>query len=340
MDAFEESKNDINIWNFFSQSSTTIFLHEFSASSHIILLLFLSISRAYKKCTMPTFEDSKRMLKHTYILNHESSLISCMGLSFCDLLLCVLNYLSGYRHGWSDLKVRYAPHLPLVLRDHICTFLGGMKIGIVGRTESGKSTLVEVLFRMLKPTNGQILIDGIDISKVGLHDLRSRLSIIPQDPIMFEGTLRSNLDPLEEYTDEQIWEALDRCQLGDEVRKKEGKLDSAVTENGENWSMGQRQLICLGRVVLKRSKVLVLDEATASVDTATDYLIQQTLKQHFSGSTVITIAHRITSILNIDKVLLLDNGLALEYDSRTNLLENKSSSFAKLVKEYAQRCSS
>ncbi|XP_042509454.1 ABC transporter C family member 3-like [Macadamia integrifolia] len=238
-----------------------------------------------------------------------------------------------------SLQVRYAPHLPLVLRDFTCTFPGGMKIGIVGRTGSGKSTLVQALFRMIEPTTGQIWIDGINISEIGLHDLRSRLSIIPQEPTMFEGTLRSNLDPLEEYTDEQIWEALDRCQLGDEVRKKKGKLDSIVIENGENWSMGQKQLLCLGRLLLKKSKVLVLDEATASIDTATDYLIQQTLRQHFSSSTVITIAHRITSILDIDMVLLLDNGIIVEYDTPAKLLENKSSSFAKLVKEYTRRCS-
>ncbi|XP_042484664.1 ABC transporter C family member 3-like [Macadamia integrifolia] len=236
-----------------------------------------------------------------------------------------------------NLQVRYASHLPLVLRDLTCTFPGGIKIGIVGRTGSGKSTLVQALFHMLEPVAGQIWIDGINIFKIGLHDLRSRLSIIPQDPIMFEGTLRSNLDPLEDYTDEQIWEVLDKCQLGDEIRKKEGKLDTSVNENGENWSIGQRQLVCLGRVLLKRCKVLVLDEATASMDTATEYLIQQTLRQHFSGSTVITIAHRITSILDIDMVLLLDNGLILEYDSPAKLLEIKSSSFAKLVKEYTGR---
>ncbi|XP_042517058.1 ABC transporter C family member 3-like [Macadamia integrifolia] len=255
---------------------------------------------------------------------------------------------SGLGHEWPsqgkvdiiDLKVRYAPHHPLVLQGLTCTFPGGMKIGIVGRTGSGKSTLVQTLFRVLEPAAGQIWIDGINISKIGLHDLRSRLSIIPQEPTMFEGTLRNNLDPLEEYTDEQIWEALDKCQLGDEVRNKEGKLDSTVTENGENWSMGQRQLVSLGRVLLKRSKVLILDEATASVDTKTDYLIQQTLREHFSGSTVITIAHRITSILDTDMVLLLDNGIVLEYDAPTKLLEIKSSSFAKLVQEYIQRCGS
>ncbi|KAJ4975723.1 hypothetical protein NE237_000829 [Protea cynaroides] len=243
-------------------------------------------------------------------------------------------------HGEVDivnLQVRYAPHMPLVLRGLTCTFPGGMKTAIVGRTGSGKSTIIQALFRIVEPAVGHIVIDGVDISKIGLHDLRSRLSIIPQDPTMFEGTVRNNLDPLEEHTDEQIWEALDRCQLGDEVRKKEGKLDSAVSENGENWSMGQRQLVCLGRVLLKRSKILVLDEATASVDTATDNLIQQTLRQQFLGSTVITIAHRITSVVDSDMVLLLDHGLIVEYDSPAKLLENKSSSFTKLVAEYTQR---
>ncbi|GAB2245993.1 hypothetical protein Droror1_Dr00001486 [Drosera rotundifolia] len=239
-----------------------------------------------------------------------------------------------------DLQVRYAPHMPLVLQGITCTFHGGKKTGIVGRTGSGKSTLIQTLFRIVEPAAGRIVIDGIDICTIGLHDLRSRLSIIPQEPTMFEGTVRSNLDPLEEYSDEQIWEALDKCQLGDEVRKKEGKLDSTVTENGENWSMGQRQLVCLGRVLLKKSKVLVLDEATASVDTATDNLIQQTLRQHFSGCTVIVIAHRITSVLDSDMVLLLDNGLVEEFDSPMNLLGNKSSSFSKLVAEYSSRSKS
>ncbi|CAI8596699.1 unnamed protein product [Vicia faba] len=248
-------------------------------------------------------------------------------------------------HSWpsfgevhiQDLQVQYAPHLPVVLHGLTCTFTAGAKTGIVGRTGSGKSTLVQALFRLVEPISGQILIDNINISLIGIHDLRSRLSIIPQDPTMFEGTVRSNLDPLEEYTDEQIWEALDMCQLGDEVRKKEGKLDSTVSENGENWSMGQRQLVCLGRVLLKKSKILVLDEATASVDTATDNIIQQTVKQHFSDCTVITIAHRITSILDSDMVLFLSEGLIEEYDSPKKLLKNKSSSLAQLVAEYTRR---
>ncbi|TYH46430.1 hypothetical protein ES332_D11G335000v1 [Gossypium tomentosum] len=239
-----------------------------------------------------------------------------------------------------DLQVRYAPHMPLVLRGLTCTFPGGLKTGIVGRTGSGKSTLIQTLFRIVEPAAGQIIIDGVNISSIGLHDLRSRLSIIPQEPTMFEGTIRSNLDPLEEYTDEQIWEALDKCQLGDGVRNKAGRLDSSVSENGENWSMGQRQLVCLGRVLLKKSKILVLDEATASVDTATDNLIQTTLREHFSDCTVITIAHRITSVLDSGMVLLLSHGLIEEYDSPSSLLENKSSSFAQLVAEYTVRSNS
>ncbi|KAJ0601524.1 putative ABC-type xenobiotic transporter [Helianthus annuus] len=238
------------------------------------------------------------------------------------------------------LQVRYAPHMPIVLRGLTCTFSGGKKTGIVGRTGSGKSTLIQTLFRLVEPAAGQILIDGINISTIGLHDLRSRLSIIPQDPTMFEGTIRSNMDPLEEYTDDKIWEALDKCQLGEEVRSREGKLDSPVTENGENWSVGQRQLVCLGRVLLKKTKVLVLDEATASVDTATDGMIQQTLVEHFTDTTMIMIAHRITSVLDSDMVLVLEQGLIEEYDSPTKLLEDKSSSFAKLVAEYSMRSSS
>lgn len=239
-----------------------------------------------------------------------------------------------------DLKVRYAPHLPIVLHGISCTFQGGKKTGIVGRTGSGKSTLIQALFRIVEPESGKIVLDGIEISSIGLHDLRSRLSIIPQDPTMFEGSIRTNLDPLEEYTDEQIWEALDKCQLSEEVRNREGKLDSIVTENGENWSMGQRQLVCLGRVLLKKRKVLVLDEATASVDTATDNVIQQTLRKHFSDSTVIIIAHRINSVIDSDMVVLLSQGLVQECDSPSRLLENKSSSFAKLVAEYTTRSSS
>ncbi|CAN6181339.1 unnamed protein product, partial [Urochloa humidicola] len=192
----------------------------------------------------------------------------------------------------------------------------------------------QALFRIVDPSIGQVLIDSIDICTIGLHDLRTRLSIIPQDPVMFQGTLRSNIDPLGEYSDEQIWEALDSCHLGDEVRKNELKLDSPVTESGKNWSAGQRQLVCLGRVILKKRKILILDEATSSVDPITDNLIQKTLKHQFAECTMITIAHRITSVLDSDKVLLLDNGEIAEHDTPAKLLEDSSSLFSKLVSEY------
>ncbi|CAM0878903.1 unnamed protein product [Alopecurus aequalis] len=233
-----------------------------------------------------------------------------------------------------NLHVQYAPHLPLVLKGVTCTLSGGMKTGIVGRTGGGKSTLIQTLFRIVDPCIGQVLIDGIDISTIGLHDLRTRLSIIPQDPVMFEGTLRSNIDPLHEYSDEKIWEALDSCHLGEEVRKHELKLDCTVTENGENWSAGQRQLVCLGSVILRRRQILVLDEATSSVDPKTDSLIQKTLQRQFAECTVITVAHRITSVIDSDKVILLDNGEIAEHDSPTKLLEDSSSLFSKLVSEY------
>ncbi|XP_057862326.2 putative ABC transporter C family member 15 [Cryptomeria japonica] len=236
-----------------------------------------------------------------------------------------------------DLRVRYGPHLPLVLKGISCTFPGGNKVGIVGRTGCGKSTLIQTLFRVIDPVGGRIVIDGIDILTIGLHDLRSRISIIPQDPTMFEGTIRNNLDPLGDYSDDEIWKALEKCELGEVVREKEEKLDSLVSENGENWSVGQRQLVCLGRVLLKQSRILVLDEATASVDTATDGLIQQTIRNQFRDCTVITIAHRIPSVCDSDLVLVLSDGNVVEYDSPTKLLENKSSSFAKLVSEYTLR---
>ncbi|KAK6940597.1 ABC transporter type 1, transmembrane domain [Dillenia turbinata] len=236
-----------------------------------------------------------------------------------------------------DLKVRYKENLPLVLHSVTCYFPGGKKIGIVGRTGSGKSTLIQALFRMIEPAEGKIIIDNIDITSIGLHDLRSRLSIIPQDPTLFEGTIRGNLDPLEEHSDQEIWQALDKSQLGSVVRQKEQKLDTPVLENGDNWSVGQRQLVALGRALLKQAKILVLDEATASVDTATDNLIQKIIRIEFKECTVCTIAHRLPTIRDSDLVLFLSDGRVAEFDSPTRLLEDKSSMFYQLVSEYSSR---
>ncbi|XP_058207669.1 ABC transporter C family member 5-like [Rhododendron vialii] len=238
-----------------------------------------------------------------------------------------------------DLKVRYKENLPLVLYGVTCSFPGGKKIGIVGRTGSGKSTLIQALFRLIEPSHGRIIIDNIDISTIGLHDLRSRLSIIPQDPTLFEGTIRGNLDPLQEHSDQEIWQALDKSQLGEIVRQKEQKLDTPVVENGDNWSVGQRQLVALGRALLKQARILVLDEATASVDSATDNLIQKIIRTEFRDCTVCTIAHRIPTVIDSDLVLVLSDGRVAEFDTPARLLEDKSSMFLKLVSEYSSRSS-
>ncbi|KAI9087145.1 hypothetical protein K1719_030909 [Acacia pycnantha] len=241
---------------------------------------------------------------------------------------------------FKNLQIRYAEHLPCVLKDINCTFPGRKKIGVVGRTGSGKSTLIQAIFRIVEPWEGSIIIDDLDVCKIGLHDLRLRLSIIPQDPTMFEGTVRGNLDPLDQYSDQQVWEALDKCQLGQLVRSKEEKLQASVVENGENWSAGQRQLFCLGRALLKKSSILVLDEATASVDSATDGVIQKIISQEFKDRTVVTIAHRIHTVIASDLVLVLSDGKIVEFDAPSKLLEREDSFFSKLIREYSRRSQS
>ncbi|XP_030501864.2 ABC transporter C family member 10 [Cannabis sativa] len=233
-----------------------------------------------------------------------------------------------------DLQIRYRANSPLVLRGISCTFEGGHKIGIVGRTGSGKTTLIGALFRLVEPTRGKIIVDGIDISTIGLHDLRSRFGIIPQDPTLFNGTVRYNLDPLSQHSDPEIWEVLGKCQLREAVQEKEDGLDSLVMDEGSNWSMGQRQLFCLGRALLRRSRVLVLDEATASIDNATDMILQKTIRTEFVDCTVITVAHRIPTVMDCTMVLAMSDGQIVEYDEPMKLMKKDGSLFGKLVKEY------
>ncbi|WCJ26437.1 ABC transporter C family member 10 [Euphorbia peplus] len=234
----------------------------------------------------------------------------------------------------SNLKVKYRPNAPLVLHGISCTFEGGHKIGIVGRTGSGKTTLISALFRLVEPAEGKIVIDGIDISTIGLHDLRSRLAIIPQEPTLFVGSVRYNLDPFSEHSDEKIWQVVEKCHLQAAIQGKEGGLDSPVTQDGSNWSMGQRQLLCLGRALLKRSRILVLDEATASIDNATDSVIQRTIRTEFADCTVITVAHRIPTVVDCTMVLAISDGKVAEYDEPLKLMSTEGSVFAQLVKEY------
>ncbi|XP_009594769.2 ABC transporter C family member 10-like isoform X2 [Nicotiana tomentosiformis] len=236
-----------------------------------------------------------------------------------------------------DLKVRYRPNAPLVLQGISCTFEGGQKVGVVGRTGSGKTTLISALFRLVEPTHGKIIIDHHDISTIRLQDLRSRIGIIPQDPTLFTGSVRYNLDPLSEYSDDQIWKVLEKCQLREAVQGKETGLDSSVLQDGSNWSMGQRQLFCLGRALLKRSRILVLDEATASIDNATDAILQKIIRLEFADCTVITVAHRIPTVMDYTKVLAISDGKLVEFDEPKKLINKESSLFGDLVKEYWAR---
>ena len=203
----------------------------------------------------------------------------------------------------------------------------------MGRTGAGKSSLTLSLFRLIEPASGKIVIDSLDVTQIGLHELRSKLTIIPQDPVLFSGTLRTNLDPFGQYTDDQLWMAIEHSHLKDFVKSQENQLEHKIFEGGENLSIGQRQLICLARALLRKTKILVLDEATAAVDVETDSLIQSTIRKEFTDCTIITIAHRLNTIIDSDRVLVLDHGSIAEFDTPDHLLANSESLFYSLAKD-------
>ncbi|XP_022527761.2 ATP-binding cassette sub-family C member 5 [Astyanax mexicanus] len=229
--------------------------------------------------------------------------------------------------SFQDVEMRYRPELPLVLKNLSFSILPDETVGIVGRTGSGKSSLGVALFRLVELSRGSIIIDGVNIAHVGLEALRSKLSVIPQEPVLFIGTVRSNLDPWGQYTDAQVWEALEKTHIKDMISQLPHSLDSEVTENGENFSVGERQLLCVARALLRHSKILLLDEATAAIDTETDRLLQETIRSSFKGCTTLVIAHRLNTVLSCDRVLVLDQGQLLEFDSPSNLLANENSRF-------------
>ncbi|XP_064806656.1 ATP-binding cassette sub-family C member 3 isoform X3 [Oncorhynchus masou masou] len=221
---------------------------------------------------------------------------------------------------FSDYSVRYREGLELVLKNLTLSVKGGEKIGIVGRTGAGKSSMTLCLFRLLEAAGGEITIDGVKISEIGLHDLRSKLTIIPQEPVLFSGSLRMNLDPFERYSDGEVWKALELSHLNKFVSNQPAKLELECSEGGENLSVGQRQLVCLARALLRKTRILILDEATAAIDLETDDLIQSTIRTQFEDCTVFTIAHRLNTIMDYTRVLVLDKGQIAEFDTPTNLL--------------------
>ncbi|KAH1024384.1 hypothetical protein HUJ05_003874 [Dendroctonus ponderosae] len=229
---------------------------------------------------------------------------------------------------FKNLSLSYVPTEAPVLKHLNLLIHSGEKVGIVGRTGAGKSSLISALFR-LAPIEGNVLIDDLNTKVVGLRDLRRRISIIPQEPVLFKGTLRFNLDPFGEFRDQQLWTALEEVELKDVV----ASLHFEVSEGGTNFSLGQRQLLCLARALLRNNKVMILDEATANVDALTDNLIQRTIRRKFSHCTVLTIAHRLNTIMDSNRVLVMSRGEILEFDHPHNLLQNPKGCFTRMVME-------
>jgi ATP-binding cassette subfamily C (CFTR/MRP) protein 1 len=224
---------------------------------------------------------------------------------------------------------------PLVLKNLSFSVNCGEKIGVVGRTGSGKSSLMVALFRIteLEKDGGKILVDDVNISEIGTDCLRKNLSIIPQDPVLFSNTVRYNLDPFSTKSQDELWQSLHKVRLGEVVASLPHGLDEQVAEGGENFSQGQRQLLCIARSLLRNPKILVMDEATASIDNTTDALIQEMVRSSFGNATVLTIAHRLNTIMDSDRILVLDKGEVVEFDTPKILLSRKDSLFYGMVEE-------
>lgn len=238
-----------------------------------------------------------------------------------------------------NLRMRYRSDTPLVLKGLNASISGGERIGIVGRTGSGKSSLLLAALRLVEPClegmdkyEPPIEVDGVDVLRIGIRELRSRIGILPQNTVLFSGTIRSNIDPFGDYSDEQIWDALEQCGMKETVEDMPGSLDGVIAEYGENLSGGMRQMLVLGRALLRQCKILLLDEATSQVDFETDQIIQKTLREAFPGCTIITIAHRVNTIMDSDKILVMKDGLINEFGSPQELLADKSSTFSDIVR--------
>uniref|UniRef100_A0A8C9CSU5 Multidrug resistance-associated protein 4 n=1 Tax=Phocoena sinus TaxID=42100 RepID=A0A8C9CSU5_PHOSS len=233
---------------------------------------------------------------------------------------------------FDNVNFSYSLDGPLVLKHLTALIKSREKVGIVGRTGAGKSSLIAALFRLSEP-EGKIWIDKILTTEIGLHDLRKKMSIIPQEPVLFTGTMRKNLDPFNEHTDEELWNALEEVQLKEAIEDLPGKMDTELAESGSNFSVGQRQLVCLARAILRKNRILIIDEATANVDPRTDELIQKKIREKFAQCTVLTIAHRLNTIIDSDRIMVLDSGRLKEYDEPYVLLQNRDGLFYKMVQQ-------
>jgi ATP-binding cassette subfamily C (CFTR/MRP) protein 1 len=234
----------------------------------------------------------------------------------------------------TGLRVKYRPTTPYVLRGVDLELRPREKVGVAGRTGSGKSTLVAALYRLPDVMEGRIEIDGVDIARLPLHALRDALSIIPQDPILFAGSVRSNLDVLREHTDAALWAALALVGMRDAVEAMAGGLEARVAEGGTPFSQGQRQLLAVARALVRRRKIVILDEASSSVDAATDAALQRVMRAELAGSTVITIAHRLNTILTqSDRILVMHDGRVAEFAPPQQLLADPGSALAALARE-------
>ncbi len=255
--------------------------------------------------------------------------------------------------NFKNVYLNYRPNLPFVLKDISFEIKPNEKIGICGRTGSGKSTIMGALFRLTEISKGSIIIDDIDTSTIGLFELRSKMAVIPQDPALFLGTIRSNLDPFDQFSDDELWNSIqhlfdsDTVELmkSQEINLDDNKtdnnkknihkfhLDQVVEDGGSNFSLGERQLLALARALVKKSKILILDEATSSVDYETDFKIQNTISKEFNNCTILCIAHRLKTILQYDRIMVLDQGVIQEFDTPLHLFNDKTSLFSQMCEK-------
>jgi ATP-binding cassette subfamily C (CFTR/MRP) protein 1 len=241
------------------------------------------------------------------------------------------------RIEFKEYSLKYRPDTELVLKDLSFTVEGRQKIGIVGRTGAGKSTICLALTRIVEAYDGQILIDGVDISTLGLADLREHITIIPQEPTLFEGSLRFNLDPIGTLSDSELFKMAKKASLEDLINRDDKGFDQKIDDGGKNLSSGEKQLICILRAILRKNKIVLMDEATANIDIKTEQIIQKLIQEEFADSTVLTIAHRLNTIINSDKVLVLDKGMVKEYEEPMMLLENTDSLFYSYANELKKK---